>query len=179
MGMSPQIIPKPNSFPAVKQLKGKRKLRKETRNRKRVKTRIKQLKRNPSSPRTKVLKVTITVPIMGKIHTHDTANCFTLKNKAKADEEETSWQRHLATKDSRKEINLLAQNSSKAKVLDLYATVIAQEKAKLHKKSKDQMHMDTDSDSSHDMAYVEYNSDNKRKDSEVSPGGTRLLSPVE
>ena len=28
--------------------------------------------------------------------------------------------------------------------------------------------MDTDSDSSHDMAYVEYDSDSKRKDCEVS-----------
>ncbi len=63
---------------------------------------------------------------------------------------------------------MLAKNSSKAKVLDLYATVIAQEKAKLHKKSKSSSDMDTDSDNSHDMAYVEYNSDNKRKDSEVS-----------
>ena len=67
MGMSPQIIPKQNSFPAVKLLKGKRKIRKETRNRKRVKTQTKQLKRKPSSPRTKGPKETISVPIMVKI----------------------------------------------------------------------------------------------------------------
>ena len=62
----------------------------------------------------------------------------------------------------------MAKGSSKAKVLDLYATVIAQEKAKLKKKSKSASDMNTDSDSSHDMAYVDYSSDNKRKDSEVS-----------
>ena len=76
--------------------------------------------------------------------------------------------KHLATKDFVKKINMLSKNISKAKVLDLYATVIAKEKAKLQKKSKNSDDMDTDSDSSHEMAYVEYNSDNKRKDSEVS-----------
>jgi hypothetical protein len=103
----------------------------------------------------------------GKNPTHDTANCFTLKNKAKADGKKPAG-KGFSNKGLRKEINLLAKSSSKAKVLDLYATVIAQEKAKLHKKSKSSSDMDTDSDNSHDMAYVEYNSDNKRKDSEVS-----------
>ena len=52
--------------------------------------------------------------------------------------------------------------------MDLYATVVAQEKAKLHKKSKTSDDMDNDSGSRQGMAYVEYYSDNKRKDSEVS-----------
>src|SRR6478672_5451591 len=42
----------------------KGKLRKETRNRKRVRTQTRQSKRNPSSLRTKVPKGTITAPIM-------------------------------------------------------------------------------------------------------------------
>ena len=67
MGMSPQIITKPNSFPAVKLLKGKRNLRKEIRNRTRVRTRIKQLNRKPSSTRTKVPRVTTIAPIMARI----------------------------------------------------------------------------------------------------------------
>ena len=73
---------------------------------------------------------------------------------------------------------MLAKNSSKAKVLDLYATVIAQEKVKLQKKSKKSDDMDTDSDSSHDMAYVEYSSDNKKKDSEVSPEELAFLAQL-
>lgn len=103
----------------------------------------------------------------GKNPTHDTANCFTLKNKAKAESKKPAG-KAFSNKGLRKEINMLAKSSSKAKVLDLYATVIAQEKAKLKKKSKSASNMDTDSDSSHDMAYVDYSSDNKRKDSEVS-----------
>ena len=62
--------------------------------------------------------------------------------------------------------------------MDLYATVNAQEKAKLQKKSKNSDDMDTDSDSSQDMAYVEYNSDNKRKDSEVSPEELAFLAQL-
>ena len=38
--------------------------------------------------------------------------------------------------------------------------------------------MGTDSDSSHEMAYVEYNSDNKRKDSEVSPEELAFLAQL-
>ena len=62
--------------------------------------------------------------------------------------------------------------------MDLYATVVAQEKAKLQKKSKNSDDMDTDSDSSHDMAYVEYNSDMKRKDNEVSPEELAFLAQL-
>jgi hypothetical protein len=90
-----------------------------------------------------------------------------LKNKAKAESKKPAG-KGFSNKGLRKEIHMLAKSSSKAKVLDLYATVIAQEKAKLKNKSKSASDMDTDSDSSHDMAYVDYSSDNKRKDSEVS-----------
>ena len=90
-----------------------------------------------------------------------------MKNKAKAETKKPAG-KVISNKGFCKEINMLAKSSSKAKVLDLYATVIAQEKVKLQKKSKKADDMDTDSDSTHDMAYVEYDSDNKRKDSEVS-----------
>jgi hypothetical protein len=56
--------------------------------------------------------------------------------------------------------------------------VIAQEKAKLQKKGKASDAMDTDSDNSHDMAYVEYDSDSKRKDSEVSPEELAYLAQL-
>ena len=98
-----------------------------------------------------------------------------MKNKAKADAKKPAG-KVFSNKGLRKEINLLAKSSSKAKVLDLYATVIKQEKAKLQKKEKDDM--DIDSDSSHEMAYVEYNSDNKRKDSEVSPEELAFLAQL-
>ena len=90
-----------------------------------------------------------------------------MKNKAKAEAKKPAG-KAFSNKGLRKEINLLAKGSSKAKVLDLYATVIAKEKAKLQKKSKKSDDMDTDPDSSHDMAYAEYDSDSKRKDCEVS-----------
>ena len=38
--------------------------------------------------------------------------------------------------------------------------------------------MNTDSDSSQNMAYVEYNSDNKRKDSKVSPQELAFLAQL-
>ena len=100
-----------------------------------------------------------------------------MKNKAKAEAKKPAG-KAFSNKGLRKEINLLAQSSSKAKVLDMYATVIAKEKAKLYKKSKTASDMDTDSDSSHEMAYVEYNSDNKRKDSEVSPEELAFLAQL-
>src|SRR5688500_17766815 len=83
----------------------------------------------------------------GKNPTHDTANCFTLKNKAKADTKKPAG-KVFSNKGLRKEINMLAKGSSKAKVLDLYATVVAKEKARLQKRSKSSSDMDTDSDSS-------------------------------
>ena len=51
--------------------------------------------------------------------------------------------------------------------MDLYAIVIAQEKAKL-KKGENSDAMDTDSDSSHEMAGVKYDSDHNREYSKVS-----------
>ena len=38
--------------------------------------------------------------------------------------------------------------------------------------------MDTDFDSSHDMAYVEYDSDSKRKNSKVSPEKLAFLGKL-
>ena len=100
-----------------------------------------------------------------------------MKNKAKAEAKKPAG-KAFSNKGLCKEINLLAKGYSKAKVLDLYATVIAKEKAKLQKKSKKSDDMDTDFDSSHDMAYVEYDSDSKRKNSKVSPEKLAFLGKL-
>ena len=55
--------------------------------------------------------------------------------------------------------------------------MIAKEKTKL-KKGKHSDAMSTDSDSSHEMACVEYDSDHKRKESEVSPGELAYLAQL-
>ena len=100
-----------------------------------------------------------------------------MKNKAKAEAKKPAG-KAFNNKTICKEINVLAISSSKAKVLDLYATVIAKEKAKLQKKGKSSDAMDTDSDSSHEMAYDEYDSDNKRKDNEVSQKELAFLAKL-
>ena len=74
---------------------------------------------------------------------HDTVNSVTLKNKAKSWIQETSRQGNLKSK-----------GSPKAKVLDLYVTMITQKRAKLQKKDKTSDAIDTDSDSSHEMADI-------------------------
>ena len=66
----------------------------------------------------------------GQKHTHDTANCFTLKNKAKNGSKKPVG-KTFSNKGLHKEIHMLAKSSSKAKVLDLYASVIAKEEVKL------------------------------------------------
>ena len=72
---------------------------------------------------------------------------------------------------------MLAKSSSKAKVLDLYASVIAKEKAKL-KYGQNSDAMSTDSDSSHEVACVEHDSDHKKKSNEVSPEELAFLAQL-
>jgi hypothetical protein len=66
--------------------------------------------------------------------THATADCYTLKNRTKAGAPNGD-NRKFSNKSFRKEINLLAKLSSKKKVLDMYATVVKREQAKLLKRS--------------------------------------------
>ena len=70
----------------------------------------------------------------GANKSHNTSECWTLKKKKKANSEEKSKkseQRTFSNRAFRKEINLMARASSKKKVLELYATAVAREQAKL------------------------------------------------
>ena len=83
--------------------------------------------------------------------THDSESCYTLKNKAKVDGKLPA-KKAFTNKGLRKEINVLAQHSSKEKVFDLYAKVISKEKAKLKrdKQRTNQKPVDMDTDSGSD-----------------------------
>src|SRR5687767_9173433 len=89
----------------------------------------------------------------GQNMTHDTADCYTLKSKAKAEATKPS-KYTFSNKGLRKEINLMAKQSSKEKVLDLYASVISKEKAKLKKakQKKDQTPSEMDAGSESDAS---------------------------
>ena len=84
---------------------------------------------------------------------HDTSDCYTLKNRSKklTVGHEGVKKRSFSNKTFRQEINLLAKKSSKKKVLDLYATAVKREQAKLAKKSA-QKRKEPDSDSDTDMS---------------------------
>ena len=83
----------------------------------------------------------------------------------------SSENRTFSNKVFRKEINLLARKSSKKKVLDLYATAIKKEKAKLAAKEKKMkaviMESDEESDSDASICVIEpvkEKTDKKRKE---------------
>jgi hypothetical protein len=64
--------------------------------------------------------------------THSTADCYTIKNRAKArNHAPWAYKRSFSNQNLRKEINLLARTSSKKKILEMYASVIKKEQAKL------------------------------------------------
>ena len=65
--------------------------------------------------------------------THTTADSYTLKNRAKASNHAPrADKRSFSNQNLRKEINLLSKTSSKKKILEMYASVIKREQAKLH-----------------------------------------------
>ena len=66
--------------------------------------------------------------------THDSADCYTLKNKEKNGSKPIK--KTFSNKGLCQEINFLAQSSSKEKVLDMYLTCLNGEKAKLKKGKK-------------------------------------------
>ena len=87
----------------------------------------------------------------GKNPTHNTLDCYTLKNRAKLGSTGhggTSNQKTFSNKNFCKEINLLARKSTKKKVLDLYNSAIQREIAKLAKKSSKRKERAPTSDSS-------------------------------
>jgi hypothetical protein len=85
----------------------------------------------------------------GHNSTHSTADCWTLKNRAKASGHVPKDKHTFSNKNLRKEINLLAKQSSKRKVLDMYASFVKKELSKLDKKSaKRQKTSDSDEEMS-------------------------------
>ena len=92
----------------------------------------------------------------GKNQTYNSDKCSTLKNKAK--NKAKLAKKTFTNKGLHKEINILAHASTMEKVLDLYTTVIAIEKAKLKKKkskkTKKQEVMDTDFNSNNSIAVI-------------------------
>jgi hypothetical protein len=64
--------------------------------------------------------------------THSTADCYTIKNRAKAtNHAPRADKRSFSNQNLCKKINLLAKTSSKKKILEMYASVIKREQAKL------------------------------------------------
>jgi hypothetical protein len=73
----------------------------------------------------------------GYNHTHSTADCYTLKNWAKATNHAPKAVKcSFSNQNLHKEINLLAKISSKKKILKMYAYVIKREQAKLEGNKK-------------------------------------------
>ena len=108
----------------------------------------KRLKKNPSKHCT----------VHGHNALHDSSECYTLKNQTKAGrqivEHKANSSQPFTAKRFRKEVNMLAQKSSKRKVLELYANAVKREQQKLKKKrgksSKqvvEELSSDSDSDS--------------------------------
>ena len=65
--------------------------------------------------------------------THDTPDCWALNKKKKGDshsKHENTCKTGFSSKAFRKELNMLAQNSSKEKVLEQFSAAIAREKAR-------------------------------------------------
>jgi hypothetical protein len=90
----------------------------------------------------------------GNNPTHATADCYTLKNREK-NGKTPGEARIFSNKSFRKELNHLAKSSSKKKVLEMYATVVRREQAKLDKhatKRKTRAHMQTSEDSDSDAS---------------------------
>jgi hypothetical protein len=73
----------------------------------------------------------------GQNPSHDTADCYTLKNRASKASvgNKPNKAKQFSNKEFRRELNLMAKKSSKKQVLDLYASAIKREKAKLIRKT--------------------------------------------
>jgi len=94
--------------------------------------------------------------------THSTADCWTLKNRAKPSGQVSKDKRTFSNKNLRKEINLLSKQSSKRKVLDMYASVIKREQSKLDKKSAKRKKANQPDSDSEDKMSVNVISTNKK-----------------
>ena len=98
----------------------------------------------------------------GQNPNHSTADCWTLQNRAKPSGQVSKDKRTFSNKHLRNEINLLAKQSSKKKVLDMYASVIKREQSKLGKKSAKRKKADQPESDSEDKMSVNVISSQKR-----------------
>lgn len=94
--------------------------------------------------------------VHGTNRTHNTENCFTLKNK-QANTQKNSGKKTFTPKGLRHEINLLCQDVSKDKVLEQYLAVIQQEKAKLKKQKAKKSKAESSSEESSSDSDLEMN----------------------
>ena len=86
---------------------------------------------------------------------HNTEDCFTLKNRAKKSAKVdvgNDKKRTFSNNALRKELNFLAKGSSKEKILEMYSNVIKKEQAKLKKAAKKKKAPASDSESNDEMS---------------------------
>ena len=89
----------------------------------------------------------------GKNSTHNTTDCWTLKNQqdnGKTDKSSNKNNRSFSNRAFKKEINLLSRGKNKEEVLDLYAAALTRERAKLQKQKKRKVQKESTSDSESD-----------------------------
>jgi hypothetical protein len=67
----------------------------------------------------------------GQNPTHSTADCWTIKNRAKSQLPIQKEKKSFLNQNFRNEINLLSRQSSKKKILEMYASMITREHTKL------------------------------------------------
>ena len=107
----------------------------------------------------------------GQNPTHTTDKCFTLKNRAEKAKGASSS--GLTKKSFRKEINFLAKQRPKKKILEMFAVVLEEEQHKLNsknaKKIKKEIILDESSDSENENMSVEHMS---IADTDKSPSET-------
>ena len=103
----------------------------------------------------------------GQNPTHSTADCWTLKNRAKPQLPIQKEKKSFSNRNLRNEINLLSKQSSKKKILEMYASVIRREQAKLEEekpqKRKKVIAPESDSNSDGDKMSVQIISAPKKK----------------
>ena len=119
--------------------------------------------------------------VHGHNPTHDSSECYTLKNQARSGNHPTEAKANssqtFTAKKFRKEINLLAKKSSKKKVLELYANAVKQEQKKFENKkcgksskpTAEEASSDSDEDSNISIHMVTRPTKKKRVGSKPQP----------
>ena len=119
--------------------------------------------------------------VHGHNPTHDSSECYTLKNQARSGnhptESKANSSQTFTAKKFRKEINLLAKKSSKKKVLELYANAVKQEQKKLENKKRgksskptaEEASSDSDEDSNISIHMITHPTKKRRVGSKPQP----------